>query len=56
MQVTSPARRLERSGGIGCETCVCAGGFRIHRATVMVGMVVPSLLIANHLERFTEVH
>lgn len=47
--VVSPARRLERSGGVGRETCVRAGSFRIHRAAVMVGMVVSSLLIPNHL-------
>lgn len=52
----SPARRLKRSGGVGCEARVCAGCFRIHRAAVMVGVVVSPLIVAHHLERLTEVH
>lgn len=33
-----------------------ACGFGIHRAAVVVAVVVSSLLIANHLEGLTEVH
>lgn len=56
LRVISPARGLKRSGGVGSEPSVRAGCFRVHRAAVMVGVVVSSLLIANHLERLTEVH
>lgn len=53
---TSPARRLKWSGGIGSEACVCAGSFGIHRATVLVGVVVSPLFVTDHLQRLTEVH
>lgn len=33
-----------------------AGGFGIHRAAVLVGVVVSPLLIADHLQRLAEVH
>lgn len=56
MLLILPARRLKGSGGVGCDACVCAGCFRIHRTAVVVGVVVSSLLIADHLERLTEVH
>lgn len=35
---------------------MCAGSFRVDRAAVVMGVVVASLLIANHLEWLAEVH
>lgn len=52
----SPAGRLKGSGCVGGEAGVRAGGFRVDRPTVVVSVVVSSLLVANHLERLTEVH
>lgn len=33
-----------------------AGGFRVDRPAVVVSVVVSPLLVADHLERLTEVH
>lgn len=52
----SPAGRLKGSGCVGGEAGVRAGGFRVDWPTVVVSVVVSSLLVANHLERLTEVH
>lgn len=52
----SPARCLERRGSVGSEARVRAGSFGIHRAAVLVGVVVSPLLIADHLQRLAEVH
>lgn len=35
---------------------MCAGSFGIHRAAVLVGVVVSPLFITDHLQRLTEVH
>lgn len=52
----SPARCLERRGSVGSKTRVRAGSFRIHRAAVLVGVVVSPLFITDHLQRLAEVH
>lgn len=35
---------------------MCAGGLRVDRAAVVVGVVVAPLLITYHLEGLTQVH
>lgn len=54
--VISPARCLERRGSIGSEARVRAGSFGIHRAAVLVGVVVSPLFVTHHLQRLTEVY
>jgi len=44
-----PAGSLEWRGGIGSKVSVCAGCFRVHRPTVMMGVVMATLLIAHYL-------
>ena len=35
---------------------MCAGGLGVDRTAVMVGVVVPPLLVADHLQGLTQVH
>lgn len=49
----SPAGCLERGGGVSREARVSTGGFWVEGPAVVMGMVVPALLIADHLQRLT---
>ena len=51
-----PAGSLEGGGGVGSQTCVCAGSLWVNRPAVMVTVVMATLLIAYHLQGLAQVY